>query len=229
MLLKLQEIELKMASLQTVIDGQPGRFKELDSKLTAFEENISEVKSRLSDLQKTYRSHESDAQTYQARIEKSREKLKSVKTNKEYQSSLKEIEELEGLQSAVEDKMIQCLEDMDEAEAAFDGKKKELKKFSQQVNLEKEEIQQKSAEKEAQVGKLNMEREKILHSVAPELLDKYNTVKKNVGGIAVAVVKNSICQGCNVNIPPQMFNELLKFDKLLICPFCQRIIYPISQ
>lgn len=229
MLLKLQGIELKMASIQTFIDGHPGQLKQLDSRLTAFEDNISEVKSGLSDLQQIYRSHESDAQTYQAQIEKSREKLKSVKTNKEYQSSLKEIGELEGLQSKVEDKMIQCLEDTDEAEAALAGKKEEFKRFSQQGNVQKEEIKRESAEKEAQLSELDMERKKILQLVAPGLLNKYNAVKKNAGGIGVAVVKNSVCQGCNVNIPPQMFNELLKFDKLLVCPFCQRIIYPITQ
>ena len=228
-LLKLQEIELKMASIQVFIDSHPGQLKQLDSRITAFEDNISEVKSRLSELQQSYRSHESDAQTYQAQIEKSREKLKLVKTNKEYQSSLKEIEEIEELQSKIEDKMIQCLEDTDAVEAALAGKKEELKRFSQQVNTQKEEIQRESAEKEAQLSELDMERKKILQLVAPELLNKYNAVKNNAGGIGVAVVKNSVCQGCNVNIPPQMFNELLKFDKLLVCPFCQRIIYPISQ
>jgi predicted nucleic acid-binding Zn-ribbon protein len=36
---------------------------------------------------------------------------------------------------------------------------------------------------------------------------------------------NSICNGCNVNIPPQMYNELQRCKSVKLCPNCQRIIY----
>jgi predicted nucleic acid-binding Zn-ribbon protein len=46
-----------------------------------------------------------------------------------------------------------------------------------------------------------------------------------MGGRAVGPVKNGICQACNMNIPPQRFNELIKGNSLLFCPNCRRIIY----
>ncbi|MEE9535799.1 MAG: C4-type zinc ribbon domain-containing protein, partial [Desulfobacterales bacterium] len=39
----------------------------------------------------------------------------------------------------------------------------------------------------------------------------------------------AVCQGCNVNIPPQLYNELQRFDTLMFCPHCQRIIYPLAS
>jgi predicted nucleic acid-binding Zn-ribbon protein len=45
------------------------------------------------------------------------------------------------------------------------------------------------------------------------------------GGIAISQVVNATCSGCNMNIPPQMYNELQKRDSLKFCPNCERIIY----
>ncbi|RLB78229.1 MAG: hypothetical protein DRH24_14815, partial [Deltaproteobacteria bacterium] len=38
-------------------------------------------------------------------------------------------------------------------------------------------------------------------------------------------VKDALCHGCNVNLPPQLYNELFLGDSLKFCPNCQRIIY----
>lgn len=228
-LLKLQGVELKMASIQAGIESLPSRLAKIDEQLAASKDAISAADSRLSDLQQTYRSLESDTQTYQGQIEKSLEKIKLVKTNKEYQSSLKETEDLKALQSKIEDKMIQCLEDIDLAEAAVDEKKTDFNQCSEQIDAEKESIRQEFGQQEKELIRLGDERSQILGQFEPELLETYNAIKQNCGGVAVAVVRDAVCQACYVNIPPQMFNELHKFDRLSVCPHCQRIIYPVTS
>ena len=44
-------------------------------------------------------------------------------------------------------------------------------------------------------------------------------------GKAVVGVVNGICQGCFMSIPPQHFNDILKGDRMLNCPTCQRILF----
>jgi hypothetical protein len=41
----------------------------------------------------------------------------------------------------------------------------------------------------------------------------------------VAPVVDAVCQGCHLNIPWQLFNELHRFDELTFCPHCRRIIF----
>jgi len=48
---------------------------------------------------------------------------------------------------------------------------------------------------------------------------------KKADGIAIVPVFATVCRGCNVNIPPQMYNELQRVDRLKNCPNCERIIY----
>ena len=227
-LLKLQKVELEIAAIQAGIEGYPALVAGLEEELTTASNDINTAELRLSELQQTYRSLETDTQTYQARIDKSQEKLAQVKTNKEYQSSLKEIEELKQLQSGVEDNMLQCLEDMDTAEAAVSEKRADFDSLKEHIEDEKTKLQQEHDQQEKQLHRISEQRSQALELIDPKLLETYNIIKQKCGDIGVAVVKDAVCQACNVNIPPQMFNELQKFDKLLFCPHCQRIIYPLT-
>ena len=60
---------------------------------------------------------------------------------------------------------------------------------------------------------------------AKEQLDTFNanldkTVKENNVG-----VRDGICTGCNIAIPPQSFIELQGGKQILSCPNCQRLIF----
>jgi predicted nucleic acid-binding Zn-ribbon protein len=43
--------------------------------------------------------------------------------------------------------------------------------------------------------------------------------------MAVVEVTGGICQGCYMNIPPQLWNEIIRSEKINLCPSCQRILY----
>jgi hypothetical protein len=56
-------------------------------------------------------------------------------------------------------------------------------------------------------------------------LSRYNYVSRNRGGQAVAPVVGGMCRCCRLSIPPQLYNELQKSDKLIACPNCARILW----
>ena len=228
-LVKLQEVEIETASVQARLAGFPRLLTELDARLKASESTVTLEAGRLSEIQQAYRVQEADAKEIQTRILKSEEKLRSVKTNKEYQSSLKEIDDLKRSLSAVEDRMIAHLDEMDQVEASVATKEDEVTLLSREIEAEKEKIRQSAFSAQEQLDRLNDECAKIIAVIDPELLKVYETVKQNSGGVAIAVVKNAVCLGCHVNLPPQMFHDLLHFDKLLVCPHCERLIYPATE
>lgn len=225
-LLKLQGNEVETASIRALLEKVPDRLISLSERLEASKTHITECESRMAELQKTYRQHEVEAQSIQAQIDKSNEKLKTVKTNKEYQAGLQEIEDLSQLQSGVEDKMLECLEAIDEAESTAASEKESFAAFSRQTEEERAQVERESSDMQQKLETLQRQREEIVTAIDSDLLKKYEQVKEYTGATVVAAVKASICQGCHVNIPPQMYNELQRFDRLLVCPHCERIIYP---
>lgn len=225
-LVKLQEIETESDKITRNLDGLPDKLKELETKLEGFQQSIESDESLLTELKKQYRAHESDVQANLDRVKKSQEKLRSVKTNKEYQSSLKEIDNLKALNSKIEDQMLEYLDNMDETEKLIASKKKEQLELSEQASQEREKIRRETEQGNKELSILENDWHEASNKLEPELLNKFKVIKnQQATGLAVVPVKDSVCLGCNMNIPPQMYNELQRFDSLRFCPFCQRIIY----
>ena len=57
------------------------------------------------------------------------------------------------------------------------------------------------------------------------VLRKYDMLRERRNGKAIVPVTKGVCQGCFMSIPPQQFNDILRGDKMLNCPTCQRILY----
>jgi predicted nucleic acid-binding Zn-ribbon protein len=226
MLVKLQEIETEIGNIKSIINDSHRKLETLDAGVVEFERTIEEQEAIIEELKKKYRDYESDTRIHLDREKKTQAKLRSVKTNREYQSLLKEIEEEKAKNSKIEDKMIECLDRMDEIEKNIAKKKDEYVQVSHSVMNEKEKIKQESEQGKLKLSKLDKDRENVSRMIDPELLKKYLIIKKqNPGSLAVVPVKNALCHGCNVNLPPQLYNELFLGDSLKFCPNCQRIIY----
>ncbi|MDF1591325.1 MAG: C4-type zinc ribbon domain-containing protein [Desulfobacterales bacterium] len=224
-LVDLQRVESEVASIKSKLNNVANSIEGLDARVLDREKGYQEIQTQLDVLQKQYRLLESDIQMTQTRAKKSREKLGSVKNNKEYQSILKEIEDMQLKNSIVEDQMIAILEKIETIEQAIHTKKSEIEIIKAQVDIEKKTIQQDMIRNQQILARLETDIENISRRVEPELLKKYRLVKGQTRGVAIAAVQNGVCQGCNLNIPSQMYNELQRYDTLTMCPHCQRMIY----
>jgi hypothetical protein len=225
-LVKLQKIEIETSSIKKQLSTVDQRIEVLDKKLLDFNQTIEGQKTLINELNEKYRTYESDLQMHLDRKKKSEAKLSSVKTNKEYQSSLKEIDDLENINSKIEDDMIEFLDRIEEAENVLKAKTTEFSELETQMKTEKEIIQKEAEEGRHRLGNLDAEWKTVSGDIEAEVLATYNQIKENQAyKIGIVAVKDAVCQGCHMNIPPQMYNELQRGDSLKRCPLCERIIY----
>lgn len=225
-LIRLQSLETEIRNLRLVLDQVEERSSRLDAQLKEFSEAVESGKGALQELNKRYRALESELQTIQGRADKSNEKLRAVKTNKEYQAGLKEIEDLRVIGSTMEDEMIAGLDQIEQASATLKAHEARLAERAGEIRRDKECIL-----KEAEAARLRLERveteaRQVTETVSAGVLVLYRRVKAaKADGVGVAAVYAATCRGCNVNIPPQMYNDLQRNDRLKHCPNCDRIIY----
>ena len=225
-LAKLQQNELEISKTRAKLSKVDQRFEELDGKLLNLRQLIEQHESTIKEMNRQYRAYESDAQANLDRIKKSEAKLSSVKTNKEYQSSLKEIDDLKEKNSKLEDEMIEFLERIEEADKELKAKSAAYSALKAEIQTEKETIQRQAQEERHQLEKLDTEWKTLSEGIDAELLVTFNRIKTNQSNkIGIVAVINAVCQGCHMNIPPQLYNELQRGNKLQRCPICERIIY----
>lgn len=216
---RCEAIEKKMTSVDAQVEA-------LGAKLDVFEQQVERERLQLDILKKQYRSDENEVRAVETGIAKSDDKLHSVKTNKEYQSMLKEIDDLKLKKASIEDRMIEALEDIEAAEQKIASLEADLEDMQREVKNEQEEIRRSAEEQSLELEGLKEERGEIWSRIDSKLQRIYARVKQQGNGVAVAAVEDAVCQQCRMNIPPQAYIELQRLNQLSMCPHCQRIIYP---
>ncbi len=224
-LVKLQDSEIESSRIQLFLNEMPKKLDILDGRLKEFEQSIQKGETAINELKNTYKENESDVQANLDRISKSNEKLASVKTNKEYQAQLKEVEAIKKTNSKLEDEMLEILDGIEENEKMISQQKEEYSQEKEQIDHEKDELKGEYDKEKEKLDLLNSDCHKLSEQVDPELLERYNKIREQSTDTAIAGIKDEVCQGCHMNIPPQRYNELRGCETVEFCPHCQRIIY----
>jgi hypothetical protein len=224
-LVEVQAVDEEILQADRQIAALDDEAVSLEQEVAARETLVTSEKKDLEDLKKSYREREAEFKLNTDLIDKSNVKLRAVKTNKEYQSILKAIEDIQKKNSDLEDRMITLLDEIETVEAAIREKETQLAAFIQSSREKKETIAASVRREQETVESLNRKKAQISAKADPQVITILDEVKKKVRGMAVAPVQQEICMGCHMNIPPQLFNELQRFDELRFCPHCQRIIY----
>jgi len=225
LLWKLQTLEQQIEEAQREKVTYPLELERLRVSLRAQEEQQEEEKRRIEDIEKERIAMEGELELENERIKRSQLKLLEIKTNKEYQALLKEIEMGKERNSQREEEIIRLLDEIDHLKADYVNTVERASKEKEAIKLETTIIKEQMEKVEQDIGQWHQTREKIIMETDPELLKRYNTLKEKRNGIAIVLVKNEGCQGCYVNIPPQMYNEVQKNNEIILCPNCHRILY----
>lgn len=224
----LQRVDKARAKLARTLEGVEQRIEALDEQLVAFQKEVENGQTKLEELNKQYRSDENEVKDVEAKIVRSNEKLLSVKTNKEYNSILKEIDEMTEKRSAIEDRMLEALDAIEEAKQQAKSLQADLADLQQEIEDKRNSIRAEADAQSKEMEALTQEREELWGELDTKMQTMYNRTLQQCNGIAVAAVIDATCQECRMNIPPQAYIELMRVNSMSMCPHCQRIIYPKS-
>ncbi len=224
-LIELQNCDDRIQRLQDRKMQGPKRIQALSDELETVSRGFAEDEERLEAIQSERRSLEGEVEDLEAKVQKGNEKLSSIKSNKEYTAALKEIEGYKKKKAALEDQLIRQMEELDLVKERCRANHEELETLQEKFEQDKKAVQQDLIEIDQALKGLEQERDRIAAKADPQLLGHYRLVRERIGSHAVSPVVGGVCMTCNMGIPPQMFNELMKCLELTSCPHCNRIIY----
>lgn len=222
---ELQEVDLEIDRIDAAITTGDEELQNQREVISLLQGAISEFREKLA-LSAERRQHlETEIQEAQALIKDRQNKMMKVQTNREYQSLLKEIEDAKNANRQREEELVRLLE-QDEYLQKKDEEQSAL------LAAEESGLSEQTARREAEAVKLATKRQKMTKDreskakkVKTDLLRKYELIRAKRDGLAMAGVNRGVCYGCYMNVPPQLYNELLREDKMHICPTCNRMLY----
>ena len=138
---------------------------------------------------------------------------------------LKEIETAEASRGDIETEIISILEELDKLSVLVKKDEETLKQSKNKYEQEKKIIEDDLNTIDADIVDWKKKRVGLQKNISADLLARYERVKKRNKGVGVISVWKAVCNGCHMNIPPQLYNELQRSNELLSCPNCNRIMY----
>ena len=221
---KLQTVDLLIRELTEGLTRYPNEIENLRKDLLKKEGSINLKETTLSELKAQRDGLESSLSSNQESIKKSEERLFSIKTHKEYEALQKEITDTRKDNLEIEDRTISVMTQIEETEAALAEEKESYAALEGEYAREIAEKEKKIEELEISRKPAEREKSEILSTIDPKILPLYEKIFKR-NGRALALAENEKCTSCNINIPPQLYNEILKQTKLVQCPNCKKILY----
>ena len=220
----LQQIDMELSELEVHLTEYPKKISAFEQELQSSKESLININNKREELLKVKSKLENELNLNEENIKKSEERLFEIKTHKEYQALQKEITETKRMNLDLEEKLLDEMEKIEQLEAQIAEKNEELtnKETDYQVKISdyKEKLEEIKIVYEPKVE----EKEKIVQTISPEILPRYEKIKTRNGEV-LAVARNEICTGCNMNIPAQLFNEILTLSRIIQCPNCKKILY----
>lgn len=221
---EIQEIDRKCDEIQKRIDGFPLEIEKIEKELSREEENLNGIKEALENLEKEKREKDGELSLNLEKLNRFRERVSSIKTNTEYQANMREIDQAKKLNKALEEEILTMMEDMEKESLKLTEAENALNDRKENAEKDKTEISQKKEAAERELGEIAKTRDEKLKAVDPGAAKLYENLRARLKGMVLAAADNGTCTGCYMQIPPQLINEAMKFDRLYQCPSCQRII-----
>ncbi len=229
LLIDLQECDSQLVKLSAKKVKLPEKISRMEADFQSYKENIEINKRKYDELKDRRAECELKIKKLNEGMLKTKERLLEVKNNKEYQAMLKEIEMAEKTRGEVETQIIALMDEMDRLSALVKQDDDTLKQGTIKFEEEKANIEKDLNAVDADTVIWTEKRVALQASVPADLLAWYEKVKKRNNGVGVISVWKAVCNGCHMNIPPQLYNELQRSNELLSCPNCNRIMYFQNQ
>jgi predicted nucleic acid-binding Zn-ribbon protein len=228
------QIEI-LASLQTVdreIKQHHGKKQNLLNELKAKElevqikkKDIEKLSLALAETEKQRQEKDRVLQEESKKATDRRMRMNRIKNSKELSALQREIDLIKQTNSEREEELIKLMDDVERARAVIQAKQEEVAKLQAEWERSQAELNAQLSGIDQAVSEAAARRQTIAANVAKDLISRYEMIFSRRGGTAVVEVTGGICQGCYMNIPPQLWNEIIRNDKVHFCSSCQRILY----
>ncbi|HAY83969.1 MAG TPA: hypothetical protein DCY42_03320 [Chloroflexi bacterium] len=222
-----------LQQIDTQLDQARNRLAEIDAALNdssvVRKANTRHKKAdeALTKARLALKRAEQDVQVQQDKIEKNQKALYggSVRNPKELEDLQMESGALARYLSVLEERQLEAMIAFEEAESAHEQAAHNLEKVKKEAAAQNIDL---SGEQEvllAEVEVLEKQRQAALTSIEPELLGRYEKLRKTRFGVAVTGVKQGSCAACGAILSAAQAQEARLPSKVTHCDTCGRILH----
>jgi predicted nucleic acid-binding Zn-ribbon protein len=205
-LYRLQQIDSQLDRIRARLREIEAALQE-DQAIKEAQKNLDQAAQHLEAQRKSLQQAEEQVREQRLKIEQTEATLYSGKIHnpKELQDLQNETAALKRYRSTLEDRQIEVMIAVEEAEAG--------------------QSESKQASLNAELGHLETEREAAARSIEAADLTLYNQLRQQRRGVAVAKVSDKACSACGSTLNASLLHAARSPSQIVRCDACGRILY----
>ena len=224
-LVRLQTIDSEIYVLKNEKESKPKEIQAIDAAFEEKEKHLAGLEAALLDFQKQRKGNELELASKEEGTKKLETQLYQLKTNKEYQVMLQQIQDAKADGSVIEDQILGLFEQADKTKNEIAQEKQRLQEEEKVTQGGKKEIQDRIKEIDDRIVQLEAQRKQIIPGIDKKVLSQYERILLNRDALAIVSVQGNSCGGCNMLVPPQVINLIRMYEHIITCEVCNRILY----
>ncbi|MGP1438711.1 MAG: zinc ribbon domain-containing protein [Treponema sp.] len=217
-LARKNELELEILAAPDALTNRKALLEDLKARYIEKDKESEELKTQIALLK-------ADLFATESKKESSEKAMDNIKTQREYETLEKEIDEANKKASEIR-KELQSLEiKFNDLDAKIIQNHEEIEQTEAWIATKSEEMDSDIKKKKEELDRLLKEREEVCPDMPESEIFKFERIIKNKKGQGIVSIKEGACEGCHIVLPPQFINEVRAGTEIKYCPYCSRILF----
>ncbi len=221
----LQQIDSQLKDIAELLGDLPGKVDALKNEESALIKSVEDGKARIKELELELHKFEGQMTDIKGKIDKHKDQLFLVTTNKQYDALQHEIDHLKGELDEIETKSLEFTEEKESLEERIKSEEENLESLSNDLVGRRKKLEVLMNESSEEKANLESQRDKQRGGIDGATLSRYDRIHNARKGISVVHVEGSACGGCGAFVPPQIISEVRAGKGPHTCDSCSRFLY----
>ncbi len=230
-LMELQELDLAVDRLRArraeIESGE--EVAEARSLTEKLEESVGELRLALDGVGSEQARLEGEVGLLTRKIEAEERRLYdgSVANPKELAAIQSEVAGLRHRRERLEDEILEQMVRREDLEARLPAAEQELEEARRELASVESSSEEELGRIERDLEDRTRRREDLVPGFDEELLELYEDLRALKKGVAVAALKDGVCQGCHQKLSPVELDRIKRAEGVRRCEYCRRILFPV--
>jgi uncharacterized protein len=229
-LLELADIDAELGRIEHRRRSLPEHEQiiRLEARDSELRDSIAALTAQGSDQSREQAKAEADVEQVRSRIERDRQRLDGglVSSPKELENLQSEVGSLQRRQSDLEEIVLDVMERREGSQASLDQATQERSALQGELATVTAARDTALGELAEQAGKVVDHRAAVISDLPGDLIDLYDKLRVQHGGVGAAALRHRQCQGCHLTMNTVDLNAIRSApdDEVLRCEECRRIL-----
>lgn len=223
---RLQQIDSQMDQARARLEAIRAAL-ENDAELRAASGRKDEAEETHKETERAQRQAEAEVQSQRIKIEQAESSLYggAVRNPKELQDLQHDVASLKKHLATLEDRLLEAMLANDDAASSLTEARAALTQSESRLGDQSRGLMQERETLARSLERFEAERKAAAAPLEAKLLERYDTLRRDKRGLAVATVSDGACAACGTTLTPAQQQAARSNREIEHCPTCARILF----